>query len=57
MANPTKACESCKGTGKVVDNAKKRHIDSDKEHRPSKKDSSESYSGGKMDKIKGKGKK
>ena len=56
MPNPTKACESCKGTGKVVNNAKKMHIDSGKE-RPSKKDSSESYSGGKMDNIKGKGKK
>ena len=56
MANPTKSCESCKGTGKVVDYEKKRHIDSSKE-RPSKKDSSESYSGGKMDNIKGKGKK
>lgn len=57
MANPTKACESCKGTGKVVDNDKKMHLDSGKERRPSKKDSSESYSGGKMDNIKGKGKK
>ena len=57
MANPTKACESCKGTGKVVDNDKKMHLDSGKERRPSKKDSSESYSGGKMDYIKGKGKK
>jgi hypothetical protein len=53
MANPTKACESCKGTGKVVDNAKKMHIDSGKE-RPSKKDSSGSYPGRKTDNIKGK---
>jgi hypothetical protein len=56
MAYPTKACESCKGTGKVVDNAKKMHIDSGKE-RPSKKDSSGSYSGRLTDNIKGKGKK
>ena len=56
MANPTKACESCKGTGKVVDNSKKMHIDSGNERR-NKKDSSESYSGGKTDNIKGKGKK
>ena len=25
MANPMKACESCNGTGKVVDNAKRTH--------------------------------
>ena len=56
MANPTKACESCKGTGKAVDNAKKMHNDFDKK-RPSKKDSSESYSGRLTDNIKGKGKK
>ena len=56
MANPTKACESCKGTGKVVDNEKKMHIDSGKE-RFTKKDSSGSYSGGKIDNIKGKSKK
>lgn len=56
MANPTKACESCKGTGKVVDNAKKMHISPGKEL-PSKKDNQGSYSGGKMDNIKGKGKK
>jgi hypothetical protein len=56
MANPTKACESCKGTGKVVDNEKKMHIDSGKE-RPSKKDSSGSYSGRLTDNIKGKSKK
>jgi hypothetical protein len=55
MANPTKACESCKGTGKVVDNAKKMHIDSGKE-RP-KKDYQGSYSGRLTDNIKGKGKK
>ena len=55
MANPTKDCGSCKGTGKVVDNAKKMHSDSGKE-RPSKKDYS--YSGGKMDSPQnGKGKK
>ena len=57
MANPTKVCGSCKGTGKVVDNAKKMHIDSGKE-RPSKKDYSGPYSGGKMDSPQnGKGKK
>ena len=57
MANPTKACESCKGTGKVVNNAKKMHIDSGKERSSKYSDGKGSYSGGKIDNIKGKGKK
>jgi len=28
MANPMKACESCKGTGKAIDNEKKMHRNS-----------------------------
>ena len=57
MANPMKTCSSCKGTGKIVDNAKKMHMDSGTSKEPSKKDSSRSYPGGKTDNIKGKGKK
>jgi hypothetical protein len=28
MKNPMKACESCKGTGKVIDSSKKGHMES-----------------------------
>lgn len=52
----TKACESCKGTGKVVDAAKKMHSDSGKE-RPTKKRSSESEPYFSKSEPKGKGKK
>jgi hypothetical protein len=44
MGNPMKSCESCKGTGKVVDSSKKGHMESS-----SSSSSSSSYNKSKTD--------
>lgn len=38
MGNPMKACESCKGTGKVVDSSKKGHMEGNNPYPKTKKD-------------------
>ena len=38
MGNPMKACESCKGTGKVLDYSKKGHAESNNPYPKTRKD-------------------